>query len=431
MRSLVLMMVVAMVGIPLTAQTSLILEEDFESGTLDPGVWADGTGATPVVALDGVDHGFVLNFLSSGGSQQILGTTYSLPTFEPDDVLLVSIDVRRNSDTSWFVVATAYDQPPSGGTYGATSSVSAMWGLPFPDYHSGLPGDPWYPTASGAQQGFRVQVPSEPTSSPPSGSKDDHLAPYLLDQGEWYALQLEYTSEAFAFLANRQGLLNLDSSQLYYDFSQADDWLFLMGDGGTHSWQPTNLSVDNILILQTKRSVLAAVDSLGIPFEVADTLYNTYGAEEMDRCLACCGSDLPSYMECLDPSADGASGHLRLLDASLGDTLVIRLVNVGSGVCMGVPEVIAGLSYDLSWVPEWKTHFFMQTFPFAEVCPGQILLLEMELPEIPDEALLALTERVSALWTGYEDRDPVRDYIGLIVTLGDNRPVFGFVEIPE
>ena len=421
------------------AQTEVLILDTFDTGILDLAVWGDGTGAVPTVTFDGVEHGFVLDFVSSGGSQQILGTTYSLPAFESDDVLLLSIDVRRNTDSSCFVIATAYDQPPGGGTYGATSAISAMWGLPFPDYHAGLSGDPWFPTASGDQQGFRVQVPSEPTASPPDGDKDDYLVPYLLSADEWYTLQLEYTPEMFSFLANQQALFGLDSSQLYYDFSQVDDWLFLMGDGGTHSWQPANLSVDNVALIRTKSAILAIANAfpqedLRDPLSLArlNDWYQTYGPELLMEALAACGGDYEGFTRYLSTGrCDELAARIVLVSVEqVGRHVTMTIRNIGNAEATGNGTLITGLSYTTSWVAEWCTRFFQVELGEVSVAPREERAIVFELPDVPEAIFAVLEERLDTMWTGFDDTDPA-DYVCLDLVFPTNRDhVFGFLPLP-
>jgi hypothetical protein len=421
-------------------QTTLIISDGFETGTLDPALWAYGTGALPSVAPDDVGHGFVLNFLSSGDAQQIRAALYALPAFAADDIFTASVEVRRNANECWFGVWTAYDQPPTGYTYGMTPTLSAMWGLPYPDYFPGLPGDPRYPTPSGDPQGFRVAVPSEPTPTPPSGSNDNYLVPYALQPGQWYTLELRYTPDEFLFLVDEQEVFSLDASDLYYTFAQPDDWLFMLGDGGTHSWQPTNLSVDNVLLVLTKAVIVEIADafpneaSLNNPAAVAvlDEYYSLFGPETLQAALTAAQGSWDAFLSYLFPPEPPAKEpapepHLVLVsltqDGSLA-TLVVK--NEGDGTCEGDGRIVAGLSYCTAWVPEWATWFFNQDLGSVTIAPGDTMTVTFDLPAVPEEAQAAFESSLKMLWTGYTDPDPA-DYIGIHFSVLPGSHVFGFL----
>lgn len=422
------------------AQTEHIIDEDFNTGSLDTSFWSDAAGPYPTVIPDDAEHAFALLFLSSAGSQQIISTPYALPALGSDEVLSLSIDVRRNNDSCWFGLYTGYDQPPDGWVYGSTPTLSSMWGIPFPDYHPGIANDPLYPTASGDLQGFRVQVPSESTTRPGSGSKDDYLGPYTLQPGQWHRLDLRYTSADFIFLVNHAELLSLDSSQLYYSFSQPDDWLFMLGDGGTNAFQPTNLSVDNILLIRTRVSVLAVMDAFDeeSPYDLlsvtrVDDWYNTFGPDVIFAALADCAGNYDEFIRLLDfygrqkESAEATPKPqlvLSYLD-QVNSVVTIGVTNIGNAPCCGEAGISVGLSYCTSWVPEYCTIF--QSIEFGEIClpPGQSIDLEFDLGSVPNECRNAFAEQLATMWTGYVDTDP-KDYLGLVFSIG-SKHCYGFL----
>jgi hypothetical protein len=119
--------------------------------------------------------------------------------------------------------------------------------------------------------------------------------------------------------------------------------------------------------------------------------------------------------------------RLRLVEITQASPVKITVKNIGDAVCIGSPNVIAGLSYSTLWVPEWPTHFFMQSFERVAILPGQTYSLTLDLPGIPEAALQALNNRLETIWTGYEDPEPEQDYIGFIVTIGEANKVFAFL----
>ncbi|MFC2082813.1 hypothetical protein ACFLSG_02095 [Candidatus Bipolaricaulota bacterium] len=106
----------------------------------------------------------------------------------------------------------------------------------------------------------------------------------------------------------------------------------------------------------------------------------------------------------------------------------IMVANCGPEVCSGDAQVHLGLSYDQSWIPEWHTLFFSSDPRGMELEPGEYAVFTIDVPLVPRWALTALRERLTGCWTGYEDKDPENDYLGVIFLIGDEA-AYGFLPL--
>lgn len=411
-------------GTVLASPTEFLLVDDFETGTLNPATWAYGDQTAGLAVIpDLAGSGYVLSF-NSLGQYQTVGSLYELEQFAEDDVLVAQADFRREIGETFFAFH-------AGRKPGGTTIPSYVRSLPHVLYRPELPGengnytDPFYPPP-GYENAFQVFVAYGTGGT----ALDDYIVDWVLDVGDWYTIRQTYTPTLYELEVDGQSIFQLGSSDLTYTFDKQDDWIFQIGDNSSHSYEITFLSVDNVTLIRTKQVILDIVDAFGVDFAIADALYEEYGTDRLESCLSCCSGDFAAFLECLNPTQE-RSGRLSFLAASINGVLEVQLMNVGSGTLTGQPRLIAGLSYDMNWVPEWETQFVDLTLPATSLRPGETLTLQIEVPEIPSDALDALTQRAATLWTDYVDRVPECDFIGLILAIGDSNEVFGFIPIPE
>jgi hypothetical protein len=308
------------------------------------------------------------------------------------------------------------------GQHGTVTTIpSPINRLPIVKYHSGTVGDPDYPLV-----GFRVQV-----SRSSAHEYDFHEIPYVLAAGTWYQYSMLLTTTSYSFFVDDQ--LVLDIPNPYYDFSQIDDWLFHMGDGDSHGYAPCDLSVDDVLLVHTKRAVADVMLVLGVPLEVADALYQEFGEALLQEALAESGGNPGRFFAILRFARKRLADEpaIRLINIARDEKVAITVMNVGDAPCSGPPSITVGLSYNESWVPEWATHFYHEEWEDVVLLPDETLTLEFDLPDTPSWALEALDLRLESLWTGYDDIDPDLDYHGFIVRIGDSNPVFGFLPLED
>jgi len=228
----------------------------------------------------------------------------------------------------------------------------------------------------------------------------------------------------------------LSGSQVTYEFDQADDWAYLLGDGGSHFYCTTNAFFDNVLLMHTKQIILSLVDTFGeskVPFPLGDALYNQFGADKLQEALAASGGDFDEFWAYLfPPEAPGAppAPQLSLVSvAATGNTVVLTVANTGDAPCTGEAIVTAGLACSTSWIPEWCTVFSKQDLGQLFLAPEASTTLTFDLPPLPQEALTAFRARLETVWTGYKDTDP-NDYIGLTLSVSSGGQVFGFLALP-
>jgi|GEM_PF-6283847 len=112
----------------------------------------------------------------------------------------------------------------------------------------------------------------------------------------------------------------------------------------------------------------------------------------------------------------------------LENQLELLVVNTGIETYSGAAEVCFGLSYDETWVPESDTWFYCELLGHMEIAADARVVIEIEVPEIPDWALSILGNRLEYVWTDYVDRDPERDYLGTIFSL-DDESIYGFLSL--
>ena len=124
------------------------------------------------------------------------------------------------------------------------------------------------------------------------------------------------------------------------------------------------------------------------------------------------------------------AARIRIVSISQRENLVCLVIENGGGLpCQGVPSIVAGLSYDRTWVPEWETHFMETRLAGVFLAPGDRTTLEFQLANVPQWAFEALAQRKIEWWSAYEDRDPQTDYIGFILEIGDCSPAFAFLPV--
>jgi len=437
-------LLVCLAGVLGWAQTTIIIDDDFETGVLDTITWnhadmysnAGNYGVLPEVILEGGSHRHILHFDSPGSTwRQRIGALYDLPVFGNDEVLIAQASFKRNLDTTSFFFGGGMKRGLHPGGFGEVTTIpSYVIGIPYVIYrpdlpaNNGDPGNPFY-LPPGYEGGFQILVPYG------TGGYDvDFLyGPQTpIGSGEWHTLRMAYTASSFALTLDSDLVVALDQSLLHYSFDKPDDWFFEFGDGGSHSYELTDLSCDNALLVHTKLSILSLVDIFGLSFSDGDALYNEFGAEKLREALDYAQGDWDRFWAFLFPpkpakKARLKKARLRLVSIERTDPVTVVVQNYGDAPCVGEAMVIAGVSYDTSWVPEWATHFFKGQFGEVAIPPGGKLALTFELPKVPDEAVMALKERLEMLWTGYEDLDPEQDYIGFIISVGKAHPVFGFL----
>jgi len=104
------------------------------------------------------------------------------------------------------------------------------------------------------------------------------------------------------------------------------------------------------------------------------------------------------------------------------------VTNFGSEMCSGDGQVSLGLSYDQSWIPERQTQFHSFALGNMQLAPGEHAVITIDVPSVPTWALSVLRERLTVWWTGYQDKDPESDYIGVIFLIGDDT-AYGFLPL--
>ena len=274
---LLVLLAVLFGGPLLQAQTTAVVSDDFESGSLNATVWNVagnlGTGTAGVVVA-GAPYHYVLSFNTTAGAVIRRGAYYQLPAFGADDVYVTHVDVQRTGSGQYFTIESGAKRPshPSGETGANTTITSSVWALPMIIYNPANTGgdDPF------ATEGLRVRVATDNSF----GVNDVwYLATGPLPIGEWHSLQLEYASGSLRLDVDGQPVLSLSGPQLKYKFDQADDWVYLLGDGGSHFYCTTNAFFDNVLLMHTRQIILSVVDTFGenkVPFQLGDALYNQF-----------------------------------------------------------------------------------------------------------------------------------------------------------
>jgi len=365
-------------------QAVVLVSDDFEAPSLDTSIWCHADlygnpgnyGVLPEILYDGPIHGSVMHVDSpTPGWKQRVGSLIASPPFVEGQALVVSMDVRRNTAETVFAVQTRKLTVQNGTHFGCITTIpeTAVWGLPKVTYWPGVSQDYLYPSS-----GFWVRVPS---SLHCCGNDDYYVTDIRMDPGVWYSLDLVFTRALFALSLDGTVIFEVDNP--YYDFDRVDDWLVLIGDNDTEGTAPCDLSVDNVLIQ------LVLLD----------------GAE-----------------------ASPPKAHLHLVELTRGDGGVsATLVNIGASQCSGELSVTAGLSYSMSWAPEWCTRFFEEELGSLVLRPGEAATLEIQLPDVPPALFDVLVDRLEEFWTGYTDPDPA-DYIGLIFSLGTDK-CFGYLDL--
>lgn len=109
-----------------------------------------------------------------------------------------------------------------------------------------------------------------------------------------------------------------------------------------------------------------------------------------------------------------------------GGHTVVEIKNIGDADCSGEAIIHVGLSYDTTWIPEWETQFHTVDLGYVSIPAGDSAVFEIEVPSTPQWAIDQLNDRLSRWWTGYTDRDPDRDYLGFLVSVGTEH-CFGFI----
>jgi|GEM_PF-1924458 len=112
-----------------------------------------------------------------------------------------------------------------------------------------------------------------------------------------------------------------------------------------------------------------------------------------------------------------------------GSAITVVVVNDSGIYFTGEIVITAGLAYNTSWVPEWATIFLEQSFGVLTFEPQDIAILTFVLPDPPLVQLDAFVERRDVVWTGYEDFDPLCDYVGLDVIAGGREHAFAFLPL--
>ena len=411
--------------VALGQEIDILLYDDFGTGTVNTGLWNHidlygnmsnlgtypaGPPILPAVLADDAEHGNVLHFLTSGSERQQLCSLYMMSQLLDGEALVLQVDIRRNSDLTYFSVVGGQKRPTlEPGGRGTTTSIPAtVYALPMIHYTHGNNSYWSY------LQGFWVNVPS--SSHYPD--QDTYAVPFDLPAGVWATVRLVYTQDKFAFSVDGHELLVVPNP--YYAFDRLDDWLLQIGDGSSNAPNNGDSSWDNVVLFTAPLTILTLVDTLGISYEEADVLYGLYGEERLQECLALSGGDYDAFMRCLNPGQeDEPCAHLVLADLNQeGDTVTATLRNIGDAPCCGDAAVSVGLSYCMSWIPEYCTIFQEESFGKIWLVPGEDIAFQLDLAQIPEECRTAFAERLESVWTGYEDPDP-EDYLGFLFSIGD------------
>lgn len=118
--------------------------------------------------------------------------------------------------------------------------------------------------------------------------------------------------------------------------------------------------------------------------------------------------------------AGGALGNL---------PLQLAIVNEGDGAFVGDITAAIGLAYYPGWVPESVATYAIENLGSGVLEPGESVTVSVTLPPISPDAMNAF--RAQRLFYGSGmDRDPERDYIGVVLCCGDDT-LFTWVPIME
>lgn len=109
--------------------------------------------------------------------------------------------------------------------------------------------------------------------------------------------------------------------------------------------------------------------------------------------------------------------------------LQLAIVNEGDAAFVGDITAAIGLAYYPGWVPESVATYAIENLGSGVLDPGESVTVSVSLPPITPEAMN--TFRTQRLFYGSGmDRDPDRDYIGVVLHCGDNS-LFTWVPIME
>ena len=112
-----------------------------------------------------------------------------------------------------------------------------------------------------------------------------------------------------------------------------------------------------------------------------------------------------------------------------GGEVQIAILNSGAATYIGPCTVYAGLAYTTSWLPEGVTIFDTFDAGTVELAPGVPTVLSFPLAAIPPALLDIFHARLSDVWTGYEDTDPL-DYVGFFVRFDGLPTVVDYLPLP-
>jgi dockerin type I repeat protein len=320
--ALVLLLIFVHAAVSAAFSTEVFIWETFELGTIDPTVWTftrhQNTGSMLIVP-EGEPYGLVLHIASPSNGLHMLGSLFVLPPFDDDDVLMLQMDVRRNSAAPYFSVAPA-KWPEIRASHGEagipTTITSTAWAFPGLGYRVGLYGDHVYP-GEGFTEGWYAGVVTTPTYQfPPFWHRSGTVAV----PGSWYTIRYENTRSSYTAFVDGAPILVLDDTEIFYRFHQIDDWILMLGDGGTNTHEICDVSIDNIVLVHTKDIILDLFDTFGKAFAELDDLFNQFGSEVLRECLECCSISWDAYLTCLQATLRGdlnGDGRVDLLDVRI------------------------------------------------------------------------------------------------------------------
>lgn len=364
-----------------TAAETILFFDDFESYAIGPipispvhpwtfiDLWGS-SGYWPAVEYDGASSSNVLHILSPGSSQRRnIGTVVELPALDATETLELSWDFRLNAPSKAFFLEIV-DRwfAPSGGFGEVTQDPKApVWSLAGTSYRSGLAGDPLYPYT-----GLSLGLMSDADPTNPNGPRDAVLTDVQLQPGVWHNLTMAYQGYDLKLLLD--GVVIGEITSAVFDLSEAYDWMINLGDGDSHSYSPCDVSIDNLILRIVSEALLIDVSQ-------------------------------PKPLLCVT-NVD-----------RVGDAMEIEVTNFGAADCAGQGRLDVGLSYDMTWIPEWETQFHAVDLGYVSLAAGDSMIFTIDVPEVPGWAVEELAERLTTWWTGYTDRDPDQDYMGFIVTV--------------
>ena len=437
------------------AQTEVLVDEDFETGVLDPTVWnawRNSGSNSLTISNEGGEHGYTATLVSTGPAMRMFGAYVLLPAFEPDDILLTQFNVRLNAAPTWFTSGYGKLLPGQGEGGEETPISSTVWHLPVGfGYASGIGSDP-HP------EGHYVSVAKSTNIGEPL---DYYETGEKLTQGQWSAIRLLASTTEVETILDGTTILELDAAQMYYTFEQEDDWIFKISDGGTHNYELTNASFDNVLCVLTKESVLALYDEFGLPFSAGDDLYLSFVGDVLLQALTESQGDWDLFMRLLFPPEQ------KVLEPELECYVIenddgsksIVVENLGPGDYLGPIQYSAALSYDASWLGESVTEFFRFALELVFLHPCDTIEARfrrasesgsgfgvLEFPSIvDDETGLPFTltlenpseehfdvfrDQIYTWWSAYEDKEPGVDYVDLRITGAEMAFLHSHVFIP-